>query len=183
MKTIFAIFALAASAFAQGSPVNQVSDPPPSAIQKLFYYDGSSNLQYICSSPQRNATTTQKRSDSTLTSIAVATNVATVTTNAAHGLYIGARVTVSGATVDTDLNGTYTVASVPGSTSYTFTTSAVADATYNESTLVVTTTYPLATSARWAIQVFTYSGSNVTAAYWANASTGYSLACTSRTSY
>ncbi len=184
MKLIFAALALAASAFAQGgTPMNQVQGPPPAPWVGLPFYDGSSNLQYMCWAPQLQPATTQKRSTSSLTSIAVSTNVGTVTTAAAHGLYIGARVTISGATVDTDLNGTYIVATVPTDETYTIATASVADATYTESTLVITTTWPLTTLARWAINVFTYSGTTFTGTYWANSSTGPGLACTARTSY
>lgn len=75
----------------------------------------------------------------TLTSIVVSTNVATATTGAAHGLVPGSQVTISGATVDTSLNATYTVLTTPAPTTLTFTTSSVSDATYTESTLVMTT--------------------------------------------
>lgn len=81
-----------------------------------------------------------RRSDSTLTSIVVAANVATATTAAAHGLWIGRQVTVAGATVDTDLNGVYSIVAVPTSTTFTFRTVSVANATYTESTLVASVT-------------------------------------------
>lgn len=175
---------LAGSAWGQGQAVSQVSDPPPTAVLNLFYYDGSSNLQYVCSARQNQMRdTTQKRSDSTLTNIVDAANTSTVTTATAHGLYIGARVTITGATVDTDLNGTYTVATVPSSTTYTITTASVSDATYTESTLVITTYYPLTTLPVWAIKVLTYATTTLTATYWARASVGYGLACTDRTTY
>jgi hypothetical protein len=185
MKLLIGIL-IAVAAFGQsGSPVNQVADPPATAVVKQLFYDGSNNLQYVCWARQfQPSPTYQRRSDSTLTSIVVLTNVGTVTTASAHGLYVGARVTFSGATVDTDLNGTYTIATVPSSTTYTVATSAVANATYTESTLVVSTSQPLLTSTVWGIEVLIYNGSNyLTGAYWANASTSYVLACTSRTSY
>jgi hypothetical protein len=185
MKTvaIFAIFAIVC--FAQGPVVNQTSGPPPEATQNLFYYDANNNLQYNCRAPQRQSPTTYTRSASSLTSIAVSSNTATMTTAAAHGLYIGAIVTVTGASVVPALNGTYKVLTVPSSTTLTFTTSGVGNATYNEATLVVTTTYPLTTANRWAIQVFTYDATtnSITGSYWANTSVGYGLACTNRTSY
>ncbi|NQV21608.1 MAG: hypothetical protein HQ511_09350, partial [Rhodospirillales bacterium] len=59
----------------------------------------------------------------------------TATTLAVHNLVIGNPVVVSGATVDTDLNGGYTVATVPTSKTFTFTTASVADAAYVEATL------------------------------------------------
>ncbi len=178
------LFLVAIAAFSQGAPVNITSDPPPASVVNLFYYDASNNLQYVCKSPQRGPTTTQKRTDSTLTNIVDSTNTSTVTTASAHGLYVGARVTISGATVDTDLNGTYTVLTVPSTTTYTITTANVGDATYTESTLVITTSYPLLTDPRWAIQAFTYNASNyLTGSYWANASTGYGIACSTRATY
>lgn len=185
MKTVILAVACSMSVWAQGSAVNQVTDPPPTAALNLFFYDGSNNLQYVCGARQFDSLTTyQSRSDSSLTSIVVLTNVGTVTTANAHGLYIGARVTISGATVDTDLNATYTIATVPSTTTYTIATASVANATYTESTLVIATNSPLTTLARWAIQVLTYNGSNyLTASYWAGASTAYNLACTNRTAY
>lgn len=184
MRTLTLSLLLAAAVFAQGSPVSLVTSPPPAPTERQFFYDASSNLQYVCVAAQRGATTTVTREATTLTSIAVATNVGTVTTSSAHGLYVGARVIITGATVDTDLNGTYTVATVGSTTTYTIATTAVADATYTESTLVVSTSYPLLTAAVWAIQALTYNASNLlTGSYWANASTGYGLACTTRTSY
>jgi hypothetical protein len=81
-----------------------------------------------------------RRNDATLTSIVVAANVATATTAAAHGLWIGQKVTIAGATVDTDLNGGYTIASTPTSTTFTFATVSVANATYTEATLVASVT-------------------------------------------
>lgn len=185
MKTVLVILFSAVAAFAQGSQaVNVVNDPPPTPVQKLFFYDGSNNLQYICVAPQRNATTVQQRGDDALTNIVDSSNTSTVTTSSAHGLYIGARVIVSGATVDTDLNGTYTVLTVPSPTTYTFTTVSVGDSTYTESTLVITTNYPLTTDNRWAIQVLTYNSSNyLTASFWAKASVGYGLKCTDRITY
>lgn len=77
------------------------------------------------------------RSDDSLTSIAVATNVGTATTVAAHKVSVDDLITVQGATVDTDLNNSYTVASVLTPTTFTFPTVDVADATYTESTLRV----------------------------------------------
>ncbi len=174
-----------AMAFGQaGQAVNQTSGVPFDTVLKQYFYDGSNNVQYICLAPQNNQRTTVQRSGGSLTSIVVATNVGTVTTASAHGLYVGARVTITGATVDPDLNATYTVASVPSTTTYTIATSAVSDGTYTESTLQIATTYPLLTASRWAIEVFHYNaGGYVDGSYWANASIGYGLACTSRTSY
>ncbi len=80
------------------------------------------------------------RAASTLTSISVTTNTATATTSAAHGLHVGQSIVVAGATVDTDLNATYAIATVPTSTTFTFTTVNVTGAptVYTESTLGIT---------------------------------------------
>jgi len=75
------------------------------------------------------------RSDNTLTDIVVLTNVGTATTDAVHNLSTSDPFTVQDATVDTDLNGTYTIATTPSPTTLTFATTDVADATYTEATL------------------------------------------------
>jgi hypothetical protein len=49
---------------------------------------------------------------------AITTNVATLTTSAAHGFEIGDRVVVTG--VDATLNGTYTITAVPTTTSFRY---------------------------------------------------------------
>jgi hypothetical protein len=83
-----------------------------------------------------------KRSDSTLTNIAVAgtpTNIATATTASAHGLYVGQRIQVSGSATAA-LNGYYTIATVPAPATFTFATVGVPTATYADATLSVNTT-------------------------------------------
>jgi hypothetical protein len=77
---------------------------------------------------------TVTKAAATLTSISVAANVGTVTWPA-HGLEAGCSVTISGATVDTDLNGTYAIVTAPTADTFTIATAAVADATYTEATL------------------------------------------------
>lgn len=89
-----------------------------------------------------------------LTSIVVLTNVGTVTTSAAHGLMTGQTTVVSGSTTPA-LNGTYQV-TVTGTTTFTITTAAVGNATYNNGPLTITGTGPLLTSPIWSIQQFTY---------------------------
>ena len=77
----------------------------------------------------------------TLVSVVVASNVGTVTFSEAHGKIVGDKITISGATVDTDLNATYSVvaATVGGSTKkLTITTSSVSDATYTDAAMVIT---------------------------------------------
>lgn len=54
----------------------------------------------------------------TVTTKALTSNVATLTTNAAHGLAVGMSITVTG--VDATFNGTFTIASVPSTTTLTY---------------------------------------------------------------
>jgi hypothetical protein len=78
-----------------------------------------------------------KRSDSSLTSIAVAAGVATVTTLAAHGLSTGNTIAIVGATVAPSLNSIYPPAiTVTGSNTFTFVTAAP-NGTYTEATLII----------------------------------------------
>ena len=59
---------------------------------------------------------------STISNTARASTTATITTSAAHSLRVGDEVTVAAVT-QTPLNGTFTVVSVPTSTTFTYTTS------------------------------------------------------------
>jgi hypothetical protein len=54
----------------------------------------------------------------TVSNKALTSNVATLTTSAAHGLAVGMEIVVAG--VDATFNGTYTIASVPTSTTFTY---------------------------------------------------------------
>jgi len=54
----------------------------------------------------------------TVSNKALTSNVATLTTSAAHGLSIGMEIVVTG--VDATFNGTYTIASVPSTTTFTY---------------------------------------------------------------
>lgn len=120
----------------------RTSEAPPATTRTIVrLWDGSNNNTHVCYGPQFLTATKEWTIDgSTLTSIGVSTNTATATTAAAHGMPVGKDgwlVTVSGATVDTDLNGTYIVASTPSTTTFTFTTVGVSDATYTESGLEI----------------------------------------------
>jgi N4-gp56 family major capsid protein len=55
----------------------------------------------------------------TITNVALTSNVVTITTAVAHGLGTGQIVTVA-ATTNTAVNGTYTIASVPSTTTFTY---------------------------------------------------------------
>jgi hypothetical protein len=54
-----------------------------------------------------------------ITNVALTSNVATITTDGAHGFVVGQVVTIAGLTT-TALNGTYTVVAVPTTTTFTF---------------------------------------------------------------
>jgi hypothetical protein len=54
----------------------------------------------------------------TITNKALTSNVATLTTSAAHGFAVGMEITVSG--VDATFNGTYTITTVPTTTTFTY---------------------------------------------------------------
>jgi len=55
----------------------------------------------------------------TITTVALTTNVATITTSAAHGFSTGNTVTIAGLT-NTVFNGTYTITGTPLSTTFTY---------------------------------------------------------------
>jgi hypothetical protein len=148
--------------------------------EELYYRDGSNNVEYICKAAPTHsglstifhvtAASSQAPLGGTaanLTSIADATNTATVTTSAAHGLRVGQRVIVAGATGDTDLNGTYTIATVPSTTTFTFTSANVTDTTYNEATLNVSTNYTRDSQLVWSIQKFFYTTTYLDRSTWA----------------
>lgn len=176
------LFALPLLAQPTGAPVS-VSAYPSSQPTILKAYDGGTppNPIYVgYAAPFQNYTRITGNSitsafrwtkaATTLTNIVVATNVGTVTTSTAHGLTVGNPVTVSGATVDTDLNATYYVQTVGSTTTFTITTASVADATYTDATLVLSTNAPLTTQPIWAINKKTYSTNSQIADQWAGGS-------------
>lgn len=75
-----------------------------------------------------------------ITQIVVSSNVATATTTTASGVVAGSTTfVIAGATGDTDLNGSYTVATTPTANTFTFATSGVSNGTYTEASLRVYT--------------------------------------------
>ena len=58
----------------------------------------------------------------TITNSARTGSTATITTSAAHGFEAGDQVTVAGTNGNPDLEGTWTIASVPSTTTFTYTT-------------------------------------------------------------
>jgi hypothetical protein len=161
------------------------SGPPQDAYTVKRELDGNGNPLYIGYARSSQPLPTKWLvSDSLLTSIVVLTNVGTVN-KTAHGLEVGQRVKIAGATVDTDLNGSYIVATVPGVNSFTVPTVSVANDTYIESTLEVSTSAPLTNDIVWSIEKRTYSGANAQAiaARWAEGNNGHLFAWDSRANY
>lgn len=72
---------------------------------------------------------------------ALTSNVATITTSAAHGLFVGDTVKITG--VDTTFNGTWVIATVPSTTTFTYTRTAANVTSASASGSV----YPAATAA------------------------------------
>ena len=168
----------------QGQAVNQVSGPPPNNY--VTFYDIASTPQYTCYAQALQFPATGFYiSSGTLTNIVVSSNVGTITFSSTSFLWVGARITVSGATVATGLNASYSVTGVTGSTA-TIATSGVANGTYTDATLVVSTSAPLLNQAVWAIQVTQYSGSSPIGQYWAGTPSPLppmNLACSNRHNY
>ncbi len=186
MKRIITIgMLLCACLYGQGSAVNQTQGPAPSAWVTLLYYNGSNQITYVCAAPASAPTTVYAIGATPgLTSIVVATNVGTINLPATAQWWVGQKITVAGSTTSA-LNGSYILSAVSGTTG-TIATSGVADATYNNATMTISTTGPTLDALRWSIQVLTYASGNLATTYWANSvSTGVNnqLACSSRTSY
>ncbi len=179
MRTIVGVLLIATALFAQ-TPVNQSQSIPPDAYTSLLFYDGSNYLIYSCKAKSIQPSFSWTKAATTLTNIVVLTNVGTVTTSTAHGLAIGNLVTVSGATVDTDLNGIYYIQTVGSTTTFTITTASVANATYTDATLAMSTTAPRSTAAIWDIFKYTISGTNVVAIQKAGGKSGTNSICDNR---
>src|SRR5580704_10618518 len=112
---LFICLAATAFVFGQGQPVNQVQGP--TANNFVSYYDIGSTPQYICyAQALQPPGTSFSIAASTLTNIAVSANVGTITFSGTTYLWTGAVIKISGATVATALNGSYSVTAVSGST-------------------------------------------------------------------
>jgi len=168
MRTLALVLLLAAPVFSQesGSPV-QVVAYPSTQPDKVLDYSGTSLIYIGYAAPvvdytriTGNSAYRWTRAASTLTSVVVLTNVGTVTTSTAHGLTVGQKVVITGATVDTDLNATYRVVSVTSTTVFTIATVNVGNATYTDAGMVLSTNAPLTTQPIWSIQFLTYDGSS-----------------------
>ena len=74
--TVWLLLLSSALLFGQGQPTNQVQGPTTNNF--VMYYDLGSTPQYICYAQSLQPPASFFKSSSTLTSIAVATNVATI---------------------------------------------------------------------------------------------------------
>jgi hypothetical protein len=145
----------------------------------LMFYSGA-NMEYVCYARTPQPAFTWSISAGTMTNIVDAANTATVTIGSAHGLALGNGVTVSGASSDPDLNGTYLVQSIISPTQFTITTANVTDATYAVTSITVSTTAPRSSAPIWAIQKMTYSGDNMIMKQWAGGAPSVKWACDNR---
>ncbi len=179
MKTIVAFLICCSLLGQDGTPVNDSIGPPWVSWSTIIKYSGS-NVIATCVARSQQPTATFGVSASTpfvLTSIAVATNVGTATTVSDHGLNIGDKIVVTGGTVDPDINSTYAIVTVPTTKTFTITTVAVSDGTFNNAALQFTTNSPRTTQPIWAITKFTLSGSNTVAVKWANGTAAPNQIC------
>lgn len=186
MKLLIFLILSAIGLQAQVAPeVNPAIGPPVTPIVQYLFRDGSNNFTYICSALAKQPTYSWLRSTTTLTSIVVSSNTATVTTSTAHGLSVDNRVYVFGATVDTDFNTSagYKIATVGSSTTFTFTTVNVADGTYTEATLGIWTVFPRSNDTVWSISRNYYTTTYLDSSRWAEGDTSFTKACDSRTTY
>jgi hypothetical protein len=167
----------------QGQAVNQVGGSPPNSTVQQFFYSGS-NLTYACSAPAVTAVSVFYVASGTLTNVVVATGTGTINFPATAQLWPGMQITLAGSAT-TALNATYKVTAVSGSTA-TITTTGVANGTYADTSLTLSTVAPLLNENAWAIQVFIYAGSTLTGSYWAgtpSVTPSSGLACSNRANY
>lgn len=121
------------------------------------FYDGSGRVEYVCVARRNQAPVAPWTfAGGTLTNIVVASNVATATTSAAHGLTARNGVTV-GNTNAAGPRGDFVVATVPTTASFTFAAPGVGNGTYTTG-LSVLTSAPRTTEPVWRIYLSVYDG-------------------------
>ena len=106
----------------------------------------------------------------TITTVARTTNITTITTSAAHGYSIGDVVTIAAVT-NTSVNGTFSILTVPTTTTFTY-SNAGTNITSGADTGTVTFVYTTPTDQRWR---FTQFGNVIIAANGGNRLQGYNL--------
>lgn len=183
MRTLILFILSIAGLYAQTSPEYTKSIAPPTTpYTYLMFRDGSNNIEYICRALSNQQNFTWTISAATLTSITDATNVATVTTSTNHGLAVGNSVSVYGSTTAA-LNGGYIITAVPTPTTFRFSTTGVADGTYNNAALGVATTSPRSNANIWSIQKFYYTTTYMDRYGWAESATAVNKSCDNRANY
>lgn len=196
MRLITIALFVCLSVYAQ-STVNVRASGRPSieGTEDLGYRDGSGNQEYLCTADSPSNTTVFTRDGSgaqpasfsttivTITNIVVSGSTATATFSGDHGLRPANWITLSGATVDADLNGSYKVATAGSSTTLTFTVANVTATTYTDATLRITTTAPRSNARVWSIQRMYYTGSSWDRSAWAQGDPQFKGSCDNRTTY
>jgi len=177
------LFAVAIPIFAQdGQSVNQVDDPPPSAVQKVFVVNGSNQTIAVCSA--RSVLTTGFRAATQVAISAVSKANPAVVTSTGHGFDTNSlpKVTISGATGTgwTGINKTFTATVIDANT-FSIPIDSTGFGTL-AGTVVFTTTAPRKTQSEWAVQMISYDGSgNAVWSGWLNGSTAYTSKCSDAT--
>ena len=182
MRSLLSLLIFSVLAFGQAPEYTQSQLPPNTPVTLLQYRDGSNNVEYVCKALSNQPTYTWSVAAATLVSIVVSSNTATITFSANHGLAVGNRLSIRGGTVDADINADYLVAT-GGTTTLTVTTSAVADGTYTDATLVLYTTAPRNNAAMWSIYRNFYTTTYLDRTSWAEGSSAMTKTCSSRTTY
>lgn len=171
MKLWIAALVAASLSYAQQGAQVDVSEGPPSyPYSSRYFRDGSGNLEYECRARAVQPTFTWRRSTSTITDVVDSANTSTITFSSAHGLAVGNAITIAGATVDADLNGTYFVQTVGSTTTATITTASVTDATYTDATMTITTTAPRTSAPIWSILKLSYTVTDIDRRQWSDGS-------------
>ena len=167
----------AAASFGQQCAIGGPSNS--AACTKLFTYDGSNNLLYVCAA--RSIQPTASR-----ISISAASNASTVSlTSASHGFSTSQLpiVTISGGTGNwTAINGTFT-ATITGANTLTIPVDSTSLGAL-AGTVVLDTFAPRTTQSIWSVAKMVYSGTNLIGYFLVGGSTSERNTCsTSPTQY
>lgn len=189
MKAILLLFFASVLSFAQFGPEYVQSDSnSETTFTSRFFRDGSNNTQYVCKAlstqPIYNWFWAASTGNGVVSSIAVASNVATITFSAAHGLH-GKNKIILGAATTTSLAGSYKV-TISSATVVTITTSGVSDGNITSGTdplLVISTNAPRGTAGVWSIYQLFYTTTYVDDIEWADGTSAYINICDNRATY
>lgn len=154
-------------------------EPAVNPTTVRMFLNGSSQIEYVCRAPAWSTTSSWTVASNTLTSVVSSAGVATVTFPAAHGLYAGASIVISGSSTAA-VNGTFKVSATPTAFTLTLLTSSIPDGTYNNAALTVTTTAPRTNQGVWVINKLEYSGTALV--NFLSSGGGYNKICDNRAS-